>query len=148
MSNMNDKNVFFWIFIHLCYMIIPNFIGLCNFCEGEAVLQTDHLQKAWQKWQTGMARSAHPRLEIVTGSTFRRTIRGLLHTEIRRNIYFYSVIPYLGGIWVPSSCKPSWSHRRWPPSRSRAPVNNIFTQPYVRNYQIVWTDFILKLCVF
>ena len=38
-----------------------------------------------------MARSAHPSLEIVTGSIFRRTIRGLLlNTKIRRNIYSYS----------------------------------------------------------
>ena len=91
LSNFNDKNVFFWIFIHLCY-IIPNFVGLCNFCEGAAVLQTDHLEKAWQKWQTGMARSAHPRLEIVTGSTFRRTIRGLLQRRFAE-IFIYTQRP-------------------------------------------------------
>ena len=34
-----------------------------------------------------MARSADPRLEIVTGSTFRRTIMGLPQTKIRRKIF-------------------------------------------------------------
>ena len=34
-----------------------------------------------------MARSADPRLEIVTGSTFRRTIMGLPQTKICRKIF-------------------------------------------------------------